>query len=172
MSNGNNLGGGYSLFFLSLFIYFERRGESISRGGAEGEGGHPKQAPHSQCSAWCRAWTHQPWGCNLSQSPRLNWQSHPGTQAVGALLVPALEDDKWSTEVKKLDQCLHDWEVANSGSSIHAPITSMVFYSLGLLSTAHDSYLCNGHFCGLNYVTSGFMLNLQLWMWCIQRQGL
>ena len=65
-----------------MFI-FERELASMSGGGAEREREreNPKQAPHCQHRAWCRAQSQEPWEHDLSQNQELtlNWLSHPGT---------------------------------------------------------------------------------------------
>ena len=76
----------YFYFFKCLFNFEiqkregEREREKASGGGAESEGEteNPKQAPHCQCKARFRAWTHKLWDHDLSWSQTLNQLSHSG----------------------------------------------------------------------------------------------
>ena len=69
-----------SFLFLSLFIYIDGGRGSERRRETE----NPKQAPHCQHGAGCRAWTHEPQDHDLSWSWTHNHLSHPGNPKVSA----------------------------------------------------------------------------------------
>ena len=71
------------IFFLSLFIYFERQREQAE---AEREG--------ERNPAQCRAWTHKPWDHDLSQNQE--WDAEPTEPPDWATQAPLRDFKSWS----------------------------------------------------------------------------
>ena len=68
-------------FFFLMFIYFWETESEQGRGRERGRHRIRSrlQAPSCQLRAWHRAWTHEVWDHDLSQSRTLNQLSHQGT---------------------------------------------------------------------------------------------
>ena len=93
-----------------MFIYF-CKGESRVWAGKDKERGIHRiwskfQSLSCQYRAQCRAWTHQPWDHDLSQSQMPNGLSHPGTPAKQDLF-NRLVLCKWYLGLEIIFQRLH-----------------------------------------------------------------